>query len=128
MLTVATSHSFRVEVKPFFLPAHSNIEKRRFLWAYTIRITNEGEAPATLVSRYWHITDGLGEVHEVRGPGVVGQQPSIVPGETFEYTSTCPLSTQCGEMRGHYNMRATDGTAFQIEIPPFTLYVPALAN
>ncbi len=128
MVTEATTHCFRVSVKPFFLPDHSQVEKHRYLWAYNIRIANEGDTPATLISRHWVITNAIGHVEEVKGPGVVGKQPTIAPGENFEYTSTCPLATQYGEMRGTYNMRGADGTAFQIEIPTFTLFIPALAN
>lgn len=128
MVTEALTHCFRVSVKPFFLPEHSQVDKRRYLWAYHIRITNEGDTPAKLISRHWVITNGIGYVEEVKGPGVVGKQPTIAPGESFEYTSTCPLATQYGEMKGTYNMRGVDGATFQIEIPMFTLFVPALAN
>lgn len=128
MVSEAVTQKFRVRVKAYFLPEHSDVEKRNFLWAYHIGITNESDAPATLLSRYWRITNGLGRVEEVRGPGVVGKQPRIMPGETFEYTSMCPLTTQYGTMRGIYHMRGDDGSAFQVEISPFTLLVPALAN
>lgn len=128
MVTEALTHQFRVRVKPFFLAEHSDLEKRLFLWAYHIRITNEGDSPATLLSRHWIITNGIGFVEEIKGPGVVGKQPRIAPGETFDYTSTCPLKTQCGEMRGFYHMRSDDGDTFTIEIPAFSLFVPALAN
>jgi len=128
MVAEAVTQKFRVSVQPFFLDDHSEVEKNRFLWAYTIRITNEGETPATLVSRHWFIKNGYANTEEVKGPGVVGKQPRIMPGATFEYTSTCPLSTQCGDMHGYYNMRDDEGNAFQIEIPVFNLFVPALAN
>lgn len=128
MVSEAVTHAFRVRVKAFFLPEHSDVEKKNFFWAYHIRITNEGETPATLLSRHWIITNGIGYVEEVKGPGVVGKQPRILPGETFEYTSMCPLRTQYGTMEGTYHMRADDGATFNVDINPFTLFVPALAN
>lgn len=128
MVSEAITHEFRVQVKACFLADHSDIERRKYLWAYNIRITNEGDTPATLVSRHWIITDARDRVEEVRGPGVVGKQPRIHPGETFEYTSMCPLTTPCGTMRGHYHMRADDGTPFTVDISTFELFVPALSN
>lgn len=128
MIAEAITQKFRVSVRPDFLDDHSEIEKRRFLWAYTIEITNEGDIPATLQSRHWFIKNGYEITEEVKGPGVIGKQPRILPGETFEYTSMCPLTTQCGEMHGYYVMRDDAGNTFQIEIPVFTLFVPALNN
>ena len=128
MVSEAVTHCIRVRVKAFFLPQHSDLDRRQYLWAYHIRITNEGDTPATLLSRHWIITDARDRVEEVRGPGVVGKQPRIQPGETFEYTSTCPLTTPYGTMRGYYHMRGDDGTLLPVEISPFTLFVPALAN
>lgn len=128
MITEAVTRHFRVAVRPHFLDEHSEIEKNRYLWAYTICITNEGNTPAKLISRHWIITNGYGNVEEVKGPGVVGKQPRILPGDSFEYTSMCPLTTQFGEMRGEYYMRDDEGNSFQIEIPVFKLFVPALNN
>jgi ApaG protein len=94
------------------------------LFAYTVTIRNTGAVAAQLVSRHWIITDGDGNVHEVRGLGVVGEQPVLAPGEAFEYTSACPLSTPLGTMRGSYQCVAADGTRFDAPIPEFVLSVP----
>ena len=101
---------------------------RRYVFAYTVKIANEGETPATLKSRHWIITDGDGRVEEVRGPGVIGQQPSLAPGEQFEYTSGCVLTTPRGEMRGTYEMHRPDGSTFDATIAPFQLTLPYSLN
>ncbi len=100
----------------------------RYVFAYTVTIANEGSAPAQLRSRHWLITDGSGRVEEVRGPGVVGQQPLLNPGDSFEYTSGCVLTTPRGEMRGTYQMHRPDGREFDARIAPFSLELPMTLN
>jgi ApaG protein len=111
-------------VKPVFLDDQSDPEMCRYLWSYTVTIENRGAETVQLLSRYWHITDASGRIQEVRGPGVVGAQPVIEPGQAFEYTSGCPLSTASGAMAGRYQMLAASGEAFEAEIPPFLLESP----
>ncbi len=117
-------YEFSVTVSPRFLAEQSDPENERYLFAYTIRIVNSGETTAQLVSRHWIITDANQHVEEVRGPGVVGEQPRLAPGEAFEYTSGCPLPTPFGSMRGSYQCVADDGTSFDVPIPEFLLSVP----
>jgi ApaG protein len=117
-------YEFTVTVSPRFLPEQSDPEGEKYLFAYTIRIANSGQVPAKLLSRHWIITDANQHVEEVRGPGVVGEQPRLEPGEAFEYTSGCPLPTPFGSMRGSYQCVADDGTAFEVPIPEFLLTVP----
>lgn len=117
-------YEFTVTVSPRFLPEQSDPENDKYLFAYTIRIVNSGQATAQLLSRHWIITDANEHVEEVRGPGVVGEQPRLAPGEAFEYTSGCPLTTPFGSMRGTYQCVAEDGTAFDVPIPEFLLSVP----
>jgi ApaG protein len=101
---------------------------KRYVFAYTVRIENAGSIPAQLRSRHWVIVDGNGKVENVRGPGVVGQQPLLQPGEHFEYTSGCVLETARGEMRGTYQMHRADGSVFDAEIAPFALALPYSLN
>lgn len=117
-------YEFTVTVSPRFLPEQSDPDNERYLFAYTIRIVNSGQATAQLMSRHWIITDANQHVEEVRGPGVVGEQPRLAPGEAFEYTSGCPLPTPFGSMRGSYQCVAEDGTAFDVPIAEFLLSVP----
>jgi ApaG protein len=117
-------YEFTVTVSPRFLPEQSDPDSERYLFAYTIRIVNSGQTTAQLMSRHWIITDANQHVEEVRGPGVVGEQPRLAPGEAFEYTSGCPLPTPFGSMRGSYQCVAEDGTAFDVPIPEFLLAVP----
>ncbi|TMH75971.1 MAG: Co2+/Mg2+ efflux protein ApaG [Betaproteobacteria bacterium] len=117
-------YEFSVTVSPRFLAEQSDPENERYLFAYTIRIVNSGDTTAQLVSRHWIITDANQHVEEVRGPGVVGEQPRLAPGEAFEYTSGCPLPTPFGSMRGSYQCVADDGTSFDVPIPEFLLSVP----
>jgi ApaG protein len=117
-------YEFSVSVRPKYLDAHSNPEEQHFVFAYTVTIRNSGEHAAQLVSRHWIITDGNNQVEEVRGEGVVGEQPVLRPGESFEYTSGCPLPTPVGSMRGTYFCVADDGTEFEASIPEFVLSVP----
>lgn len=111
-----------------YVPEQSSPRSRRYVFAYTVRIANEGDEPAQLRSRHWVITDGDGKVEEVRGPGVVGQQPLLRPGEQFEYTSGCVLTTARGEMHGTYQMFRPDGSAFDAVIAPFALGLPYSLN
>lgn len=117
-------YEFTVTVLPRFLPEQSDPDNDKYLFAYTIRIVNSGQTTAQLISRHWVITDANQHVEEVRGPGVVGEQPRLAPGEAFEYTSGCPLPTPFGSMRGSYQCVAEDGTAFEVPIPEFLLSVP----
>lgn len=118
------TNGVRVSVKPAFLAEQSEPDEGKYLWAYTIIIENCGMETVQLLSRYWRITDSAGRVQEVRGPGVVGAQPTLAPGERFEYTSGCPLPTASGVMSGRYQLRAASGEAFEAEIPPFLLESP----
>lgn len=118
------SHDIRVQVATRFLDEQSHPTQNRFVFSYTVTIRNRGETPAKLLSRHWIITDGNGKVQEVRGDGVVGEQPWLRPGDEFEYTSGAVLETALGTMRGSYQMLADDGTSFDAPIAPFTLSVP----
>ena len=114
-------YEFRVEVQPQYLPEQSAPEQGLFSFAYTITIRNAGEVPAQLISRHWIITNELGEIEEVKGLGVVGQQPLLKPGQAFEYTSGCRLRTATGTMQGRYFCVAEDGERFEVDIPLFVL-------
>jgi ApaG protein len=117
---------YRIEIipTPQFIPEQSDPDDNRYVFAYTITIRNVGSVPAQLVSRHWIITDANNQVQEVRGLGVVGKQPLLQPGESFEYTSGTPLATPIGTMKGSYQMVAEDGTHFDAEIPEFVLAIP----
>jgi ApaG protein len=117
-------YHFSVQVQPQYLEEQSEPEQGRYLFAYTVTIRNTGEVTAQLVSRHWIITDSDGQIEEVRGPGVVGEQPVLKPGQSFRYTSGCPLATPVGSMHGSYQCIAEDGTAFEATIPEFVLSVP----
>lgn len=127
-MSTATTDGIRVTVTAVYVPEQSSPRLRRYVFAYTVKIANEGAAPAQLRTRHWIITDGDGRVEEVRGPGVVGQQPTLRPGEEFEYTSGCVLATPRGEMRGTYQMFRPDGSAFDAAIAPFALTLPYSLN
>jgi ApaG protein len=114
-------YAFRVEVQPQFLPDQSAPAQNLYSFAYTITISNAGELPAQLISRHWIITNELGETEEVKGLGVVGQQPLLKPGEAFQYTSGCRLRTASGSMEGSYFFVAEDGERFEVQVPPFML-------
>ena len=118
------THAIAIEVATRFLPEESAPDDGRYVFAYTIRIHNHGPVPAQLISRHWIITDANGKVQEVRGDGVVGEQPRLAPGESFEYTSGAVLETGLGTMRGSYRMRTDDGNDFDAPIDPFTLSIP----
>ena len=117
-------YEFSVSVRPQFVPEHSAPDEEKFLFAYTVTIRNTGEVAAQLISRHWIITDANNKVEEVQGPGVVGEQPLLQPGEAFEYTSGCPIATPVGSMRGSYQCVAEDGTRFEAAIPEFVLSMP----
>jgi len=124
----ATTRAIRVTVRPQYLPDQSDPAKSKYVWAYQVRIENTGDSTVQLRSRHWKITDGLGRLQEVRGPGVVGKTPMLRPGEIFEYTSGTPLSTPSGFMSGTYLMVSDSGETFDIEIPAFSLDTPAAAR
>jgi ApaG protein len=119
-----TTRSITVTVKPFFLDDQSSPEEAHYVWAYHVRIENGGPETVQLRHRYWHITDSLGRVQEVRGAGVVGEQPVLKPGEAFEYTSGTPLPTPSGIMMGTYQMESENGERFDVDVPPFSLDSP----
>src|SRR5215211_7483014 len=123
MYRTVTRH-IEVKATPKFLPDRSSPENGYFFWAYTIRLTNLGRETVQLKTRHWRITDALGRVQEVRGAGVVGEQPRLAPGESFEYTSGVPLPTPSGFMIGTYNMVTDAGERFDIAIPAFSLDSP----
>ena len=122
----AVTNNVRVEVESEHVPQRVTTNalplNGQWLFHYTVRITNEGDETVQLISRHWIITHGTGRTEEVQGPGVVGEQPVLAPGESFQYTSRCLLSTPKGSMRGTYQMVAEDGTYFDVEIAPFTLH------
>ena len=133
-MSEAVTRNIRVSVETEYAPGRSNPAQSQWFFLYTIRLKNEGRETVQLMSRHWIITDAMGDVKEVRGPGVVGKQPVLEPGETFEYTSGCELTTPFGSMRGTYQMVTVSGMAdkektdreahFDIQIPPFTLTEP----
>lgn len=124
----ALTRGIRITVQSRFEPDRSAPDEGQWFFSYHVRIANEGERVAQLVSRHWIITDGDGKEQVVRGPGVVGEQPVLEPGEAFEYTSGCPLGTPVGSMRGTYRMVAPGGEAFDAEIAPFGLAEPRVVN
>jgi len=121
-------HGIAVTAQTQYLPEQSDENAQRYVFAYTITIRNAGRIAAQLVSRHWIITDAQGLVQEVRGLGVVGAQPLIEPGESFEYTSGASIATPVGTMRGSYQMLASDGTRFEAAIPEFTLSIPRVLH
>jgi len=120
----ATTKSIRVRVEAEYDPGRSSPQQNQWFFLYTVEITNEGSDTVQLVSRHWIITDAMGKIEEVRGPGVVGNQPVLAPGENFKYTSGCPLTTPFGSMHGTYQMVSKSGEQFDAEIAPFTLTEP----
>jgi len=123
-----TTRGIRVEVESFYVEERSEPREEYFFFAYHIRISNVGSETAQLISREWVITDSDGNVERVEGPGVVGEQPLLAPGEAFDYTSFCPLRTSVGSMQGRYLMRTPAGQEFYAAIAPFTLAVPGVVN
>jgi ApaG protein len=120
----STTSNIQVKIATNYVPQESKPEQSYHFFAYKITITNKGQRPAQLMSRHWIITDALGRTEDVRGPGVVGLQPKINPGQTFEYESACPLHTSSGTMRGTYQMVSDQGDTFTVEIPEFFLIAP----
>lgn len=124
----ATTNGIRVRVHSRFVPERSDPERDEWFFIYTVEIANLGTAPAQLISRHWIITDADGKVQEVRGPGVVGEQPRLEAGQSFTYTSACPLNTQFGTMHGSYQMVTDGGERFEAQIAPFSLGEPNAIN
>lgn len=120
----AVTNNVRVEVDSQYAPDHSQPFQNHWFFHYTVKITNEGDDTVQLISRHWIITDATGHTDEVTGPGVVGEQPVLAPGESFSYTSGCPLRTSSGVMRGTYSMVTEGGDHFDVEIAPFSLHEP----
>jgi ApaG protein len=125
LMYTAITRSIKVSVKPIYLEGQSTPDERHYVWAYQVRIENQGEDTVQLLNRHWHITDALGRVQEVRGAGVVGEQPTLKQGQMFEYTSGVPLETPSGIMRGEYEMVTDAGDVFDITIPAFSLDIPS---
>lgn len=127
---MAESKQYRIEIQvdSEYDAEQSDVAQDRFVFAYTITITNTGNVSAQLISRHWVITDANGQVQEVRGLGVVGEQPLLQPGESFEYTSGCVIATPIGTMHGSYQMVADDGTKFEVPIDEFTLVMPRVLH
>ncbi|MEL0019646.1 MAG: Co2+/Mg2+ efflux protein ApaG [Rickettsiales bacterium] len=120
----SVTRGIRVVVRPFYLDDQSAPDENHFVWAYHVEIVNDGNEQVQLRTRYWRITDAVGQVQEVRGPGVVGEQPVLGPGQAFEYTSGTPLPTPSGIMAGVYQMESESGEVFDVEIPAFSLDSP----
>lgn len=118
------NYDIAVTVSTQYLPEQSNPAEQQYVFAYTVRITNQGQQPAQVISRHWVITDGDQHVQEVRGLGVVGQQPLLGPGENFEYTSGCPLPTPFGTMKGSFHCVGDNGVPFEVAIAEFVLAMP----
>jgi ApaG protein len=127
-MSSALTQGILVTVQSEYIPERSSVSSRQFAFAYTVRIANQGSEPAQLKSRHWIITDADGNVQEVRGEGVVGEQPLLRPGQHFDYTSWCVIATPSGSMRGTYQMIRPDGDAFDAEIAPFRLGLPQTLN
>ena len=127
-LSEAVTNDIRVEVLSRYLPEQSRPLEDEWVFQYTVRITNQGQDTVQLISRHWIITDGFDRTREVKGPGVVGEQPVLAPGESFKYSSWCPLATPTGVMRGTYQMSLSGGGQFDIEIAPFGLKANYRAN
>ena len=122
------SHGIRVDVVTSYVEEQSNPGDGRFVFSYTITIRNEGDVPAKLLTRHWIITDANGKVQEVRGPGVVGEQPHLKPGQGFRYSSGAVLETPVGTMQGSYQMVTDEGVPFDAPIRPFRLAIPGVLN
>ncbi len=122
----AQTRDIEVVVEPFYLEEQSDPDDDRYVWGYRIVISNNSDMTVKLVNRYWNITDQNGIVDEVTGAGVVGEQPKLSPGDTYEYSSGCPLDTPSGLMFGHYQMETDEGELFDVEIPAFSLDSPGL--
>lgn len=124
----AETRGVRVTVTPEYQTDKSDPDENRWFWAYTVEIANLGDETVRLRTRHWRIVDARGQVQEVTGPGVVGEQPLLEPGQSFEYTSGCPLATSSGFMVGHYGMETSGGDRFDAEIPAFSLDMPQVGR
>ncbi|MGX5667807.1 Co2+/Mg2+ efflux protein ApaG [Rhizobium daejeonense] len=122
----ALTRDIEVCVEPYYLEEQSDPDDSRYVWGYRIVIANHSKMSVRLTHRYWHITDQNGQVDEVSGPGVIGEQPRLRPGDTYEYSSGCPLDTPSGMMFGHYRMETDDGEEFEVAIPAFSLDAPGM--
>ena len=120
----AVTHGIRIKVEPQYVEDQSSPDESYFFWAYTIEIANQSDAVVQLKTRHWRITDARGKTEEVRGPGVVGKTPVLDPGESFTYTSGCPLGTASGIMVGSYQMQLQDGSLIDVAVPAFSLDSP----
>ncbi len=120
----ALTQKIRVQVQPAYVHEHSDPKQNHYFFSYTVRISNEGSETVQLVARHWIIKDGFGTTEEVAGDGVVGQQPTLKPGDVFEYSSFCPLATPTGSMSGSYLMKSKSGEELKVEIPMFILSEP----
>ncbi len=120
----AVTYGIEVTVVPFYLEDESAPEENRYIWGYRITIANNSSQTIQIKARYWQITDANGRVEEVRGRGVVGEQPILEPGDSFQYSSGCPLTTSSGVMLGRYELQTPQGKTFEVEIPAFSLDVP----
>lgn len=127
-MSQTTTNGIKINVEPEYLPRRSDPTKPVFCFAYHITITNESNEKMQLVSRYWNITDSNGNTEEIRGPGVVGKTPSLGLGESFKYTSFCPLPTEFGVMHGSFKMISKNGNSFNAKIKPFKLAIPFSIN
>ena len=127
-MAISKTYQITVTAAPQYVPDQSDPDAERYVFAYTITLENTGTVTAQLISRHWLITDGNSNVQEVRGLGVIGEQPLLRPGEKYEYTSGCQLDTPVGVMRGTYQMMGEDGTACEAEIPAFTLSIPRVLH
>ncbi|MCL7997751.1 Co2+/Mg2+ efflux protein ApaG [Brucella pseudogrignonensis] len=120
----AVTRDIEVTAEPFYLEDQSEPDENRYVWGYRITIANNSSQSVQLRSRYWQITDGNGRIEEVRGAGVIGEQPTLNPGDSYQYSSGCPLSTTSGVMVGRYQMQSPDGNSFDVDIPAFSLDIP----
>lgn len=127
-MSTCVTHGIEISVRPFYLPDQSAPEDNSFVFAYQITIQNQGAEAAQLLDRHWIIKDALNHVEEVEGPGVIGQTPYLEPGQSFTYTSFCPLTTDYGTMKGSYGMVRPDGERFEAEIPAFALLPQWMLN
>lgn len=132
MLYRAITHNIEVTVEPFYLEEQSSPDESHYIWAYRVTIINRSDIPVQLRSRYWRITDARGKTEEVRGPGVIGEEPLLQPGDSYQYSSGCPLTTSSGMMSGNYMMQnqaagsQDEGIIFPITIPAFSLDIPGI--
>ena len=123
-----TTKKINVTVKPFYLEEQSVPSESHYVWAYKVIINNQSKETIQLKNRYWKITDSVGNIREVKGAGVIGEQPVLKPGEKYEYTSGAPLNTPSGFMGGYYEMTHTNGNQFEVEIPLFSLDSPHVSK